>query len=236
MLNLLKPKIIFLSFLCFTFFSQTISGKEVQSADEAIYSKLQCCTCDVSFENCNCPEAKEIKIFVDVLIETGVRHEDIFYKVAKKFSLATIRDEKVKALVKNRMAQEAGKKRPQLVLEVDSFNFGKVSKKQGEIRKSFKVYNKGNLDLVITNIRVSCSCVGVSLRVGKDKSPYFGIAGAASGWQAVITPGKSGVLEVLLDVAHPSMAKGRQVRDIFIASNDPLHSEVALRIEADVHD
>ncbi|MEW6074852.1 MAG: DUF1573 domain-containing protein [Candidatus Omnitrophota bacterium] len=234
--NLLKPKTIFLSFLCFAFFSQAITGKEVQSAEEAIYSKLQCCTCDVSFNTCNCPEAKEIKILVDALIETGVRHEDIFYKVAKKFSLATIRDEKVKALVKSRMAQEAGKKRPQLVLEAASFNFGKVRKKQGEIRKSFKVYNKGNSDLVITNIRVSCSCVGASLRVGKDKSPYFGIAGAASGWQAVITPGKSGVLEVLLDVAHPSMTKGRQVRDIFIASNDPLYSEVALRIEADVHD
>ncbi len=126
---------------------------------------------------------------------------------------------------------------PQLVLESSYFNFGKVSKREGNKTKIFKLYNKGNARLIITNIRVSCSCVTASLKVGKNKSPYFGIAGASPlGWQAVIEPGTSGELEVVADLAHPSMGIGRVIRDIFVASNDPAYPEIAIRIEVEVTD
>ncbi|MFA5144699.1 MAG: DUF1573 domain-containing protein [Candidatus Omnitrophota bacterium] len=127
-------------------------------------------------------------------------------------------------------------KRPQVVLEPGSFNFGKVSKSEGSKTKVFKLYNKGNADLIITNIRVSCSCVTASLKAGRNRSPYFGIAGANPGWQAVIKPQASGELEVVADLVHPSMGTGRVIRDIFVASNDPAYPEIALRTELDIID
>jgi hypothetical protein len=72
--------------------------------------------------------------------------------------------------------------------------------------------------------------------VDKNKSPYFGGQGAPAGWQMVIGPDKSGQLEVVLDLAHPSVTNGKVIRDVFISSNDPLYPESTLRIEAEVSD
>lgn len=225
---------IFISVLLFLpqiSFTQTA----VDSKSE-IYSKLKCCECGVSFDKCVCPEAKEMKAYLEALLGSNVSRDDIFYKIAKKFTLDTILDEKIRNAVQERMIKEAGKMRPQIILEPQNFNFGKVSKKQGKANKIFKLSNKGNSDLIITNIRVSCSCVTASLSVGGNKSPYFGMAGSNTGWQHIIKPGKSGELEVVLDLAHPSMAAGKEIRDIFVASNDPVYPQVTIKVEAEVSD
>ena len=201
-----------------------------------IYAKLKCCNCNMAFGPCGCKEAIEMKAYIDALIDSGVSKDDIFYKVAKKYSLNVILDERVKAEIEKRVLKEAGGKIPRIVLETASFNFGEASKKKGAIRQAFKLYNKGNSSLVITNVRISCDCVTASLKVGDTKSPVFGVMGARdSGWQAVIEPGKSAELEVTLDLAHSSMEAGKkEARDIFIASNDPLNSQTNLRVEVNV--
>lgn len=231
MIKLKGINIFILSFLFIFFVSYAFSDVKTD-----IYSKLKCCPCKVSFDKCACGEAKEIKSYVDALLESGIPEKEIFYRVAKKFSLNVILDQQIKADVEKRLISEAGQNRPQIILESSYFNFGKVSKRQGSKATIFKLYNKGSASLVITNIRVSCSCVTTSLKIGINKSPYFGIAGASPGWQAVIEPGGSGELEVVLDLAHPSMAIGKEIRDIFVASNDPVYPQVSLRVEAEVTD
>ena len=177
-----------------------------------------------------------MKAYVDALIETGLSKEEIFYRVAKKFSLKTIVDQETKSQIEKRLIKEVGEKRPQIVIEPISFDFGQVSKKQGRITKIFKLHNAGTAKLIITNVRVSCECVSVSLKVGKDKSPYFGLAGAKPGWQLVVEPKKSGELEVALDLSHSSIPIGKVIRDIFVASNDPLYPESTIRVEAEITD
>ncbi len=211
------------------FFLQISFAQTAVDSKSEIYSKLKCCECSVSFDKCVCPEAKEMKAYIEALLGNNASKDDIFYKVAKKFTLDTILDEKIRNAVQERIIKEAGKMRPQIVLEPQAFNLGKVSKKQGRASKIFKLSNKGNSDLIITNIRVSCSCVTASLSVGNNKSPYFGMAGSNTGWQQIIKPGKSGELEVVLDLAHTSMADGKQIRDIFVASNDPVYPQVTIK-------
>jgi LEA14-like dessication related protein len=201
-----------------------------------IYSKLKCCPCKESFDKCLCKEAKEMKAYIDALLESGIAKEGIFYKIAKKYSLNTIIDKQIKQDIEKRFIKEAGEKRPQIELESTHYDFGKVSKRQGKISKNFKLYNKGSAGLIITNIRVSCSCVTASLKVGRNKSPYFSVAGAGSGWQVKIEPGGLGELEVALDLAHQSMAIGKEARDVFISSNDPVYPQVILRVEAEVRE
>ncbi|MFZ5801356.1 MAG: DUF1573 domain-containing protein [Candidatus Omnitrophota bacterium] len=216
------------------FFSQVVFAQIVDTQKTDIYSKLKDRRCTMSLDKCDCPDAKEMKAYIDALLETGVAKEDIFYKVAKKFSPKVILDEQIKSEVEQRLIKETGDKRSQVIFEPTSLDFGKASKKQAKVNKIFKVYNKGNIDLIITNIRASCGCVSAALKVGKNKSPYFGVAGANPGWQAAIEPGKSGELEVALDLNHSSMDIGKQMRKIFISNNDPLNPEATLKVEIEV--
>ena len=228
-----KTGAVFLAIFSLVFFSQALFAQKPDLKSE-IYSKLKCCACNVSFDKCVCPEAKEMKAYIDALIESKASKDDIFYKVAKKYTLTSILDERIKSDIEKRLINEAGEKRPQINLKPQSFDFGNVNKTRGKVSKIFKVQNKGNSDLIITNIRVSCSCTTASLRVGKNKSPDFAISGAPKDWKDIIRSGGSGDLEVVLDVAHPSMAVGKQVRNIFVASNDPVYPQVTITVETQV--
>ena len=231
---------IFLIILFFVYLMSSFQSVFAQNLGDLkleIYSKLRDRRCStMTIDKCDCPDAREMRAYIDALIETGISKEEIFYKVAKKFSIKTILDEQIKAEVEKRLVKEMGEKRPQIILEPTSFDFGRVSKKQGKITKIFKLHNAGTTKLIITNVRVSCECVSVSLKVGKDKSPYFGVAGAKPGWQLVVEPKKSGELKVVLDLSHSSIPIGKVIRDIFVASNDPLYPETTIRVEAEITD
>ncbi|MFH1678036.1 MAG: DUF1573 domain-containing protein [Candidatus Omnitrophota bacterium] len=230
-----RISLIILFFVYLVTSSQFLYAQNIDGLKLEIYSKLRDRRCTtMTLEKCNCPDAREMKAYIDALIEAGINKDEIFYKVAKKFSPNTILDKQIKAQVEARLIKEAGGKRPQIVLEPSSINLGQVSKKQGKIEKVFKLYNKGTAKLIITNIKVSCSCVTTSLTVSKNKSPYFGTQGAPSGWQVVIEPGQSGELEVVVDLSHPAIAIGKLIRDINITNNDIINPEVTIRIKANI--
>lgn len=199
-----------------------------------IHSKLKCCSCPDSFARCTCPEAKEMKAYIDALLESGISREEIFYKVAKKFSLNTILDEKIKKYIEKRLSQEAGEKRPQIILDYISFNFGTMSKKKGEASKVFRVKNLGNVPLIIKQMKTSCPCATVSLKLGQIKSPYFGNEGSPKDWQMEMKSGESGELKLMIDLASSYVKTGRLIRNATIVSNDPVYPEITIAIEAQV--
>lgn len=201
-----------------------------------IYSKLKCCACYVSFDKCACPEAKEMKAYIDALLESGITKEEIFYKAAKKFSLNAILDIQIKAEIEKRLIKETGKKRPQIIIEPPSFNFGEVSKKQGKVSKIFRLSNKGNSPLIIKKLKTFCPCASVSLKANKAKSPYFGTEGSPQDWQVEIRPQEKTELEVIVDLASPHIKPGKLIRDTSVTSNDPLYPEITVRVEAEVRD
>lgn len=221
-------------YICLIFLSPIVFAQGTPTLKSNIYSKLDCCPCEVPFEKCDCAEAKAMKAYIDALLEIGVAHDDIFYKVAKKFSLNVILDKQIKVAVEQRLIKETNGRYPKVIFEPISLDFGKAHKRQGKVSRDLKLHNRGNADLIITNIRASCGCVTVSLKVGKEKSPYFSVAGAHSGWQTVIKPGEFGELEVVLDLNHASMGVGKQNRSISISSNDPLNSEATVQAEIEV--
>lgn len=83
------------SIICFMFFSQLTFAQSTDGVKSEIYSKLKCCFCKESFDKCACPEAREMKAYIEALLGIGAGKEDIFYKIAKKFSLETIQDEEL---------------------------------------------------------------------------------------------------------------------------------------------
>jgi len=214
------------------FFSQITFAQNTEGVKSEIYSKLKCCPCQVTFDKCTCAEAKEIKAYIEALLESGVGKEEIFYKVAKKFSLKAIMDEQTKQGVEKRLIKEAGGRRPQIVLNSTSYDFGQANKRQGKISKTFKLSNQGNEPLIITNIKTSCPCATVSLKVGKKKSPSFGTEGAPKDWRVEIRPGQVGELEFAIDLTSPHVKIGKLIRDVNINSNDPVYPNVTINVEA----
>jgi len=229
-------RLMIAAFSFLIFFSSIASAQNTDTIKPEIYSKLKCCDCGMKFEECRCAHAGPMKAYIDALLEGSTPKEEIFYKVAKKFSLSTIIDEKIKRDVEKRLAAEAGPLRPQLVIEPASFHFGEVSRQKGKISKIFKVRNKGKANLVITNIKASCACTLASLSIGKNKGPYFGSAGAAQGWQAELKPDEVGELEVVLDLNHKSVKTGDLIREVSLKSNDPLYPELGVTVEAKITD
>ena len=226
--------LLVLSFSGFILFSQFAFAQSPNSLKSDIYSKLKCCSCEDIFEKCSCKEAKEIKAYIDELLKGKVSREDVFYGLARKFSLKVILDEKIRNNIEERLLNGTEGKYSKIIFNPEALNFGIKDKKDGKASRRLKVYNRGNGDLIISNLRVSCDCVAVSLESGKSKSQFFGVAGASAGWQAVIKPGNFSDLEVVLDLNHSSMGKGKQIRNVFVSSNDPLYPQADLRVEIEI--
>ncbi|MDP2939156.1 MAG: DUF1573 domain-containing protein [Candidatus Omnitrophota bacterium] len=230
-----KISSVILFALCLLLSFQIVFAQDISALKADIYPKIGCIICkNMTIDKCNCPQSREMKAYIEALLETGVPREEIFYKVAKKFSLKAIMDRQIQAGIEKRLIKEAGDKRPQIFVEPSTINFGEVSKKQGVIRAAFNLSNKGKADLIITNIKTSCGCVAVSLQVGKDKSPVFGTGGAPTGWQMVIKPKTVGQIELVIDLLHPTVHKGHLLREFSIFSNDPIHPETTVIVEAEV--
>jgi len=222
-------------FLTLAFFSQSVFAQQAPDLKSEIFPKLRDRRCaTMSLDKCNCPDAKEMKAYIEALIEAGVQKDEIFYKTARKFSPIVILDSNLKVKIEKKLLAEIGKDRPQIYLELSSFNFGQVSKKQGIAKRTIGIYNKGNKDLIITDLKASCSCTTASLKVGKNKGPAFGSAGAVAGWNMVIEPNKSGELEIDFDAANPAIKAGKISRNLVISSNDPLYAQLSIQFEAQV--
>ncbi len=231
-----KISSVILFAFCLLLSFQIAFAQDISALKADIYSKLRDKRCNMPLSECDCPDAREMKVYIDALLELGANKDDIFYRVARKFSLNLILDAKIKTEVEKRLIKEAGGKRPQAILENASFNFGAISKKQGKISRTFKLYNKGNDILILKNIKTSCGCVTAAVKLGKKMSPYFGTSGAPANWQEEINAGKSAEIEALIDLNHRSVVVGKLIREIYVTTNDPLNPELSLILEAEVKD
>lgn len=221
--------------LCLIFSYLNIFAEDANDLRLTIYSKLGCNLTE-TLDKCDCAKTREIRAYVDAFLESGVSKEEIFYKVAKRYSLNTILDKQTKEDIEKRLIKETGKFRPQIILDTVSFDFGKVSRKQGKVSKVFMLTNKGNSLLIIKNIRTFCPCALVSLKINKEKSPSFDTRGSPTDWQAEVKPGKGAELEVTLDLTSPSANTGKLIREAAVLSNDPVYPEIKVKVEADVAD
>lgn len=129
------------------------------------------------------------------------------------------------AVVAGVKSESAGDGKPQLKLETSGFDFGEVAMSDGLAKRVVEIKNTGDADLKITQMQTSCMCTTVTLEVGGEKSPPFGMPGHGGGasafWSATIKPGESGSLEIVFDPnAHGPDAVGPVSRDITIVSNN----------------
>ncbi len=224
-----KAKVLVLTLFVLFFSISVFAGIK-----EDIYPKLKCCNCGKPFGPCSCAHANEIKAYIDALIEVGLNEEDILEKIAKKYTLDTIINDKAREIIKKRLIAQAGEIRPEIIISPLSYDLGTVSKSKGELELKVKIQNKGKDVLKITDLKTSCGCVTVKLTRRNKTSLAFGTSGAGPGWEAVISPGEIAELSVIFDLNHESIGLGHMLRNVKIKSNDPLRPVITVEFHAQI--
>lgn len=225
----MKRKIIFI--FLFIFLNNVVFA----DIKTDIYSKLKCFCCKKDVSVCDCPHSKEIKAYIDALLEVGLNEEEILIKIAKRYSLDNIKDEKTRKIVEKKLIELAPKKRPQIFIHPLSYNLGKISKKKKKIELRIPIQNKGEEALKITKLKTSCECTTVRLKTKDYESPPFsmGMEGGTT-WQATLNPGEKGELIIVTDLNHSHVKTGHLLRVVEVESNDPIHPLIRIQFEADI--
>jgi hypothetical protein len=113
---------------------------------------------------------------------------------------------------------------PQLEVTPQTRDLGTIDYRDGIVTLSFTVENRGQGDLVITEMETSCGCTKASLIVNGREGPQFGMRGHGEwprGWSARLKPGERAELKVTYDPLAHGIYVGPFDRLVFIYSNDP---------------
>lgn len=229
MIKLDKMNIFILIFIFILFTNYTFADVKTD-----IYSKIKCLCCEKDLKTCVCPHSKEIKAYIEALLDMELNEEGVFIKVAKEYSLDAIIDEKMRGKIEKKLIEEAGDKRPEIFIKPLSYNFGKVSKSKGKLELVVELQNKGNEALTISNLKTSCDCTTVKLKTKDGISPAFGMKDVESDWKVDLDPREKGELIITTDLNHPHVKLGHMLRIIEIKSNDPVHSLIKVEFEAEI--
>ena len=101
---------------------------------------------------------------------------------------------------------------PKISVQPEEYNFGSIV--QGDtVSHSFEIYNKGNAELRIVNVRASCGCT------------------AATPAKTNLQPGDSTDLNVIFN-SHGKM--GMQNKIVYIKTNDPSNTVYSVRFNGNV--
>ena len=101
----------------------------------------------------------------------------------------------------------SGSTRPRIEIPNTAHDFGTIFHAE-TYTHAYKVYNKGNADLIISDVNPSCGCTAVK-------------------FDPVIAPGQSGTVELAIE---GSKVHGEFDKTAGVASNDPDHPNITLRI------
>jgi hypothetical protein len=128
-----------------------------------------------------------------------------------------------------------------LTAEETFYDFGKISMKDGNVSKLFKVTNSGTADINLTNISTSCMCTAAYLlredgsKLGPFGMPGHGgttdMPGHGSGKAGeIIPPGESRDIEVVYDPnAHGPAGVGLVDRFVYLADENGQKLELEIK-------
>lgn len=124
---------------------------------------------------------------------------------------------------------------PKIEITNLSHNAGTISMADGLLEHTFEIKNVGEGDLKISEIRTSCMCTTVRLRVGDKLSRGFGMHDNSTLWSEKIAPGETGYLEVTFDPNfHGPEGTGPVTRVVYVSTNDLENKDIEFILTADV--
>lgn len=113
-------------------------------------------------------------------------------------------------------------------------DWGEIKLKGGDVKKIFVIKNAGTGPLKLANIKTSCMCTTARVKIGGEKSPYFGMHSNSS-WVGQVLPGGEAKLEVIFDPAyHGPSGIGPIEREVTVETNDPNNRIITFNLSANV--
>lgn len=189
----------------------------------------------------HCYQAQMVKATIDVLIDKGLSQDDIYYKIAQRYSASFILNDEIRETIKKRASDESQILKPRIVLENFNYHLGTVSRTpppapprkitwkdrhsriaetpapRAQVAGKITIWNKGKAPLSIESLQPSQGCVS-----------------ARFNGPANLSIGESTTLELIVDLEHPSVKVGPFHETLTITSNDPDNPTVVLTIDAEV--
>ena len=109
-----------------------------------------------------------------------------------------------------------------------------MSNSKGIIISDFVITNEGTDDLIITDLKTSCSCLTASFIKDEKETVRVGRFSNSEGWTFVLKPGEDGLLRTYYDPRVTNWQTGHVERIISITSNDPIFYEKILKVTAEL--
>lgn len=221
-------------------FTGEISSSLIKSVSaEDIYPLFFCPCCGQPLDKNKicCGLAKERIDYIDSLVETKDSEDEIILAYVKKYGLNSFVDKNKQNEVREKLIAVAPSDRPIISFNSNSYDFGDVSQKNGEVYTYFVLKNEGKTDLVIDRLETSCGCTSASVVFQNKEGPTFTMPGHGKEnpgeWQVVIPAGEIAQLKVYYDPDVHKDFRGVATREISVFSNDPIDSEKKVKIELD---
>lgn len=204
---------------------------------EDIYPLFSCPCCGQPLDKKNicCDLAKERIDYIDSQVSKNLSQKKIILEYARKYGINSFIDQNKAVAIKEELIKTAPQDRPIISLNNETFDFGDVSQKKGEVFHYFEIKNEGKTDLIINKLDSSCGCTSASIVFDGKEGPRFAMAGhgieSPKDWKISIPPGKSAQLKVYYDPNVHIDFRGEATREIYIFSNDPVDFEKKATIE-----
>jgi hypothetical protein len=212
--------------------ASALSADLAQSVSaEEMFSEFTCPCCGKLIGDCTCGMAGERRGFVTGLVSADKSKLDIYLAYADQYGLDSFASQQAKGDIREYKLANAPAERPQMVIEPQRIDLGKVSAKQGKVEVGMTIKNDGEGDLVIDSLSTSCGCTMASVVTDGQQGPLFGAGTPSRGWSTTILPGETAELKIYYDPSFHEEARGPMVREIYVSSNDPVDPVVKARID-----
>ncbi len=214
------------------FFGNAPSGNIIGPDLSDIYAKFTCTACNgKSIAESDSITALGMREYIQQLSARGFSGNALFIEALKKFGLYSLSDSELRKSMKEMFNHSPPEDRPVISVSPMEVNLGNTTQAAGVILTMFIVKNMGKSDLIITDLKTSCSCLVASFVVDDRESPRLGRFSHSSGWSVTIKPGESARLWVYYDPRVNGWFTGHATRWVFITSNDPLNPVIQIKVE-----
>ncbi|HDL74940.1 MAG TPA: DUF1573 domain-containing protein [bacterium] len=210
---------------------------ETVSAQE-IYPLFYCPCCGQQLDKDNiCCEMSQERIdYINSLIETKTSEKEIILAYVQEYGLNSFIDESKQEEFRNELVENAPVNRPIIFLAPETYDFGDVSQKKGDVTTFFELKNKGKTDLVINKLETSCGCTSASIVYKNNEGPIFNMPGHGineeiGDWEITLSPGEKAQLKVYYNPNMHKDFRGTAIREIYVFSNDSIDFKKKVSIE-----
>lgn len=207
-----------------------------QNIKEDVLSQFTCTCCNDNTlleTGDSCFMAGGMREYVGKLVSLSNNKEEIMIEATKKFGVSYLTTQELQEQYGLILINDT-ENTPEMHIEPEEFDLGTVSNSKGIIISDFTIKNNGTEDLIMTDLKTSCSCLTASFIKDGKESVRVGRFSHSEGWTFVLQPNEEAFLRTYYDPRVTNWQTGHVERIVTITSNDPVFFERTVKVTAEL--